>query len=177
MTFTWRSFIAKPAQRCQKRALTSTASSVVRVVDGPAERGQEPREPFRDVERAALRPLQHVVIGVALALDLRRQAVEALRTAVAREDQIPERTRNPAAAVVERMERDEPQMGEAGPDQQGFDRLGIEPREKARDLAGEGAAGGASKCTRCRPIGPDTTCIGPVASVRQPPTVIRDIPE
>ena len=38
-------------------------------------------------------------------------------------------------------------------------------------------AGGASKCLRWRPIGPDTTCIGPLASSRQAPTVILDIPE
>ncbi len=89
-----------------------------------------------------MRPLQHVVIRVALALDLRRQAVEALRAAVgAREDQIPERTRNPAVAVVERMERDEPQMGKAGADQQGLGRCGIEPREKAPDLAGDARGG------------------------------------
>jgi len=31
--------------------------------------------------------------------------------------------------------------------------------------------------TRWRPMGPDTTCIGPVASSRQPPTLILESPE
>jgi hypothetical protein len=61
-SFTCRSFNGMPAQRCQKRAFSSTASSVWSV------RWQ--------------RCVEHGVVILALTLDLCRQAVEALRTAV-----------------------------------------------------------------------------------------------
>ena len=38
------------------------------------------------------------------------------------------------------------------------------------------SAPGATKCIFSRPIAPETTCMGPVSIVRQPPTVMRCMP-
>ncbi|CAM2154787.1 hypothetical protein PT2222_310052 [Paraburkholderia tropica] len=66
---------------------------------------------------------------------MRRQTVEALRTAVrAREQQIADCARGTAVAVVERMQRDEPEMAESGLDQRRHLRGRVDPGEKARQL-------------------------------------------
>ena len=58
-----------------------------------------------------------------------------------RQQQITDGKGDTAIAVVERVQRDEPQMAE-------------------------------SRSDEWRPMGPGTTCIGTVASSRQPPTLI-----
>ena len=151
----------------------------VRAVDGAPQRAQEPRQPAGDVERALLRPLQHVVVVLALALDLRGQAVEPLRAAIgARQEQIADGARDAAVAVVEGMQRDEPQVREAGLDRAQARRCRRSPKPGNASISvGSVSAGGASKCTLRRPTGPETTCIGPSASLRQWPTAILLIPE
>ncbi len=60
---------------------------------------------------------------LALALDLRRQTVEPLWTAIGtRQQQIADGSGNTAIAVVERMQGDEPQVAEAGLEQRRFAR-------------------------------------------------------
>jgi len=44
--------------------------------------GEEPCEPLGDVQRPFLASLQDIVVGLAFALDLRGQAVEALRATI-----------------------------------------------------------------------------------------------
>ena len=46
--------------------------------DGSAQRAEEPGQPVGDIQRTLLRAFEDVVVGAALALDLRGQAVEAL---------------------------------------------------------------------------------------------------
>ena len=78
------------------------------------ERVEEPGEPLGDVQRPFLGLLKDVVVSLAFALDLRRQTVEALRAAVgACQQQITDGTGDTAIAIVERVQRDEPQMAEA----------------------------------------------------------------
>jgi hypothetical protein len=78
---------------------------VLRLIDGAMEGVEEPGEPLGDVHRPLLGPLQDVVVGLAFALDLRRQTVEALRAAVgARQQQITDGPGDTAIAVVERVQ-------------------------------------------------------------------------
>ena len=89
---------------------------MVCLVDGAMQRGEEPREPFGDNQRCFLGVVQNVVVGLALALDLRRQAVEALGAAIRTgQEQIAERTCDAAVAIIERVQGDPPQMREPGP--------------------------------------------------------------
>lgn len=82
-------------------------------VEGAAQAGKEPLQPRRDVERTLLGSLQDVVVGVALLPDLRGHAVEALRAVLrARELPVGNRAGDAAVAVLERVDRDEPQMRE-----------------------------------------------------------------
>ncbi len=50
--------------------------------NGALERTKKPRQPARNIERALLGAFEHGAVILALTLDLCRQAVEALRTAV-----------------------------------------------------------------------------------------------
>jgi hypothetical protein len=52
------------------------------LIDGAMQRIEEPGQPLGDIHRPLLGPLQSIVVGLALPLDLRRQAVEALRAAI-----------------------------------------------------------------------------------------------
>ena len=79
------------------------------LIDGKMERVEEPGKPLGDIHRPLLGPLQDVVVGLALPLDLRRQAVEALRAAIgACQEQIADGASDTTVAVVERVQRDEP---------------------------------------------------------------------
>jgi hypothetical protein len=83
----------------------------LRLIDSAMERVEKPHQPLRHVHRALLRAFEDLVIRLALALDLRRETIEALRAAIgAREQQIADRPRDAAVTVVERMQGDEPQM-------------------------------------------------------------------
>ena len=150
------------------------AEGVFGAVDGPLQAGEKPFQPRRHIEVALLRCFEHVVIGLALLADLRRHAVEALR-AFFRTGQrhVGDRARDAAVAVVEGVDRDEPEMREAGL-QHGVKRL-----LRVRTNPGMSAfrhrvvrQPAPRKCTRSRPTGPEITCIGPVLSSRQAPTVI-----
>ena len=88
-----------------------------RIVSAPSKaRSRQPKnqsQPGRDVEVAFLGRLEDVVVGVAFLPDLRRHAVEALRALLrARERHVGDRARDAAVAIVERMDGDEPEMGE-----------------------------------------------------------------
>ncbi|MNT61840.1 hypothetical protein D3C72_1995100 [compost metagenome] len=75
------------------------------------QRIEKPRQPPGDVQRTLLRTLQDVIVGLALALDLRGQAVEPLGTAVRPgQQQVADGPGDAAIAVIERMQRDEPQV-------------------------------------------------------------------
>src|SRR6218665_1025303 len=78
------------------------------------QRAEEPRQPAGDIERALLYAFEHVVVVLALALDLRRQAVEALRTAVGSgEEQVAYGAGDATIAGVERVQCHEPEVCEA----------------------------------------------------------------
>jgi hypothetical protein len=65
------------------------------LIDRMVQRGKEPRQPRRDIERAFLGPFEDVVIRLAVALDLGRQAAETLQAASgAREQQVADCTRS-----------------------------------------------------------------------------------
>jgi len=94
---------------------------VLRLIDGAMERVEKPGEPLGDVHRPLLGPLQDVVVGLAFALDLRRQAVEALRATVgARQQQVADGPSDTPVAVVERVQGDEPQVTKASLEQRRF---------------------------------------------------------
>ena len=81
----------------------------LRALDRALEAAQEPFDPYRHVQRSLLALLQHIVVGRALLLDLRRQAVEPLRTAFRPgQHQVGDRPRDPTVAVIEGVNRDEP---------------------------------------------------------------------
>src|SRR5690606_13582762 len=83
-----------------------------RLIDGAMQGVEEPGQPLGDVHGPLLGALQNIVVGLALPLDLRRQAVEALRAAVgARQQQITVGPGDTAVAVVERVQGPEPQTG------------------------------------------------------------------
>ena len=96
------------------------------------ERVEEPGQPLGDVQRPLLGPLQDVVVSLAFALDLRRQTVEALRAALgACQQQVADGPGDTAIAIVERVQRDEPQMAEPRFDQWWFVRWPVQPVEEA----------------------------------------------
>jgi hypothetical protein len=62
--------------------------------------GQEPNQPSGDIQRGFLSALQDVVVVLVFALDLRRQAVEALSTTVrARDAQVAQCPRDAPVSV------------------------------------------------------------------------------
>jgi hypothetical protein len=70
---------------------------------------EEPGEPIGDVERTFLGTFQDVVVRLALPLDLRRMAVEALRVAIGTvQQQVANGAGDAAIAVVEVVQGDEP---------------------------------------------------------------------
>ena len=114
----------------------------LRAGDGAPERTEEPRQPAGDVERAFLRALQHVVVVLALALDLRRQAVEALRATIgAGQEQIAHGAGDAPVAVVEGVQRHEPEVRQPGLDEHRLAGFLIGPREEARRLGGQHLGG------------------------------------
>src|SRR6202795_3155517 len=128
---------------------------VLGVVHRTMERVEEPGEPRGHIERSELRALQDVVVTAAFRLDLSRQAVETLRTAIgAGEQQVAYRPGDTAVAVVERMQRNEPQMRQ--PRLENGRRVGvvIGPLEKPCCLAVETPSGGGSEMTPRTPDGP-----------------------
>lgn len=75
------------------------------------------------------------------------------------------------------MQGNQPQVGQPGFDDGVARQGGFKPVKEGLGLRGQSAAGGASKCTFSLPISsvfwPDTTCMGPLASVRHAATVMR----
>ncbi len=139
---------------------------VLRLVDGPVQGVEKPGKPLGDIERRLLGALQDVVVGIALSLDLRGQAVESLWAAVgARYTRAS--SRSPMARAIRPLPSSNgcnvtnhkwasPALINGG----SLDDPLTQPKNRSiSDLMR--LAGGASKCTRCRPRGPDTTCIGP----------------
>ncbi len=83
------------------------------LVDGAMQRGEEPSEPLGDIQRLLLGALQDVVVGLALALDLRRKAVEALGATIrAGQEQVADGTRDAAISIIKRVQGNEPQVGD-----------------------------------------------------------------
>ena len=164
-----------PAHRCQNWALSSTPASVA----------SEPctarsRQPRNQCSATGSRPagllggFQLVVIVFALALNLGAEAVKALmRSFCPGQSHVAHGAAQAAVAVVKRVQGDQPQVGQPGFDEGVALRGGFKPVKKAWVCAGRVAAGGASKCTFSRPTGPDTTRMGPLASVRHAATVMR----
>jgi hypothetical protein len=73
--------------------------------------GEEPSEPFVDVQRWFLRAFQNLAVGLALGLDLRRQAEKrcGLSSAQAKNRSLTARATQPLPAV-ERRQCDEPHV-------------------------------------------------------------------
>src|SRR5690606_32720904 len=108
---------------------------LLRLIDGAMQGVEEPDEPLGDVHGPLLGALQDVVVGLALPLDLRREAVEALRTAVgARKPQVADGPGDTAIAVVERVQGHEPQMGKPRLDERWLTRVRIDPFEETTRL-------------------------------------------
>ncbi len=121
-SFTWRSFMGVAAQVLPEARLGQDGiQRVLRLIDGAMERVEEPGEPLGDVHRSLLGPLQDVVVGLALPLDLRRQTIEALWAAVGTcQQQVADGPSDTSVAIVERVQGDEPEMPEAGLEQRRF---------------------------------------------------------
>jgi hypothetical protein len=87
----------------------------VRTIDRASETRKEPFHPERHVQRALVRLLKHVVVLGALLADLRRHAVEALRAVLrARQREIGNRTGGAPIAIVQGVDRHEPEITESG---------------------------------------------------------------
>src|SRR5438445_1898963 len=85
----------------------------LRAIKRAIEATEEPLQPRRDIELTLLRCLQHVIIRTALVADLRGHAVKALRALVRScERHISDRARSASVAVLERVDGDEPEMGD-----------------------------------------------------------------
>ena len=86
-------------------------------LEGPAEATEKPGQPLRDVERSLLRCLEKVVVVIPLVADLRGHAVEPLRSTLgAWECPVRNCARDSAVAVVERVNRHEPQVRDRCPE-------------------------------------------------------------
>jgi hypothetical protein len=55
---------------------------VLCLIDRAMKHSEKPGEPLGDIQRSLLGPLQDVVVGIALALDLDRKAIKSLWAAV-----------------------------------------------------------------------------------------------
>src|SRR5688572_10402208 len=87
------------------------AESVVRPFDRTEQTTEKPFLPGCNVQTPFLGLLQHVVVVIALAANLRGHAVKALACAFcASERHVCNRARDPAVAVIERMDGDEPKV-------------------------------------------------------------------
>jgi hypothetical protein len=86
----------------------------LRAVEGAVQAVEKPREPGRQVETTFLRLFQHVVVRIPLQTYLGGHAVKPLR-AILRpcKRHIGDRARDTSVAIVERMDGDKPEMGEA----------------------------------------------------------------
>src|SRR5712691_5667486 len=95
-----------------------------------------PYEPRCHIQAVALRALQDGIVRIATIHDLRREAEQALRPLlVLAERHVGDHAREAPVAILEWVQRDEPEMREAGADQT-VEWLGrsIEPVEKAPEL-------------------------------------------
>ncbi len=107
----------------------------LRALEGTVEAVEEPGNPGGDLQGALLGPLEDLVIALALDPDLGRHAVEALRSLIrAREGQVGDGAGDPPVAVVEGVDRHEPEVCEGGLED-GIDRRRpFEPAEESRHL-------------------------------------------
>src|SRR5438067_5773909 len=95
-----------------------------------------PYEPRRHIQAVALRALQDRIVRIATIHDLRRETEQALRPLlVLAEGHVGDRACEAPVAILERVQRDEPEMREAGADQSVESlRRSIEPVEKPPEL-------------------------------------------
>lgn len=132
-------------------------------------------QPAGDVEQPFLGSFQATVIAAAVGKDAGRQCVEADRLRLRLgQGEIGECAGEAAIAVVERVQSDEPQMGDAGTQQRvqrGVGARAANQSRKAASWASRPSRGGASKWTVGRSSLPETTCIG--SSPRSAPMRMR----
>ncbi|SIN83089.1 hypothetical protein SAMN05444168_0708 [Paraburkholderia phenazinium] len=153
------------------------AEGMLGAVHCAVERVEEPCEPGRHVARTFLRHFEDVVVVLALSLNLRRQAVEAwgLPSACSSSKSTKARAIRPLPSSkgsnVTNHRWASPALRTGGSPES----LLTQSRNRTVSASSR-SAGGASKWTRWRPIGPETTCMGPFASSRQVPTRTRDMP-
>jgi len=96
------------------------------------ETAEKPLEPRRDVQRPSLRFFEDAVVVAALLADLSGHAIETLRAPLRpRQRHVRDRARNSAVAVVERMNRHEPEMRERRFQHRFGGLVAVEPVEKA----------------------------------------------
>ena len=97
------------------------------------EHGQEPAQPGRDIECALLRGFELLVVFVTARHDRGTERVEANRRLFGlRQGAIGDRAGDTAIAVVERMQRDQPEVGDAcSQDRIEPARRGVEPVDEA----------------------------------------------
>ena len=101
------------------------------LVDGTMQGVKEPEQPFGDVHRSLLRAFENLVIGLPLALNLARQAIETLRAAIGpRQQQIADGTCDTSVSVVEGVQGDKPEMSHSCLDQRRLFRCVVDPLEE-----------------------------------------------
>src|SRR5262245_19414931 len=113
------------------RRVDHTGERRLRSFDRSGQATEEPLHPRRNLHRRLLRPLENAVVLAALFADLRRHAVEPLRTSFrSGERHVGDRPGNPAVAIVEWMNRHEPEMRESGFQHRFSRRVTVEPLEE-----------------------------------------------
>lgn len=132
---------------------------------------EELGEPGCHVESSFLRVLEDFVVVPSFPLNLCRKTVGSLRPAICTgQKKVAERTSDAAVAVFEGVQRDEPQLREASLQDGMICRVGVHSVDHACQLSLNPSRGWSFEVNRRRPSGPETTCIGLLASSRSIPT-------
>lgn len=161
------------ARQCfpESRLLHDFAERDPCVLDRAAQTCQKPFELRPHIHIALLCRLKDLVISGALLLDLCRHAVEALWAVLgARKCHVGNGTRDTAIAAIKWMDVTNHRWAIADFRMASMAVTVLNQSIKARNSRSSRGAAGASKRMCSRPIGPETTCIGPVLSPRHAPT-------
>ena len=112
-TFLWRSFAPNVLMAWRTRPLYRTCfQAFTGAVEGSVEAPEKPLQPWRKIRGSSLLLFQLAVVVAAFRLNLGRHAVESIRASVGTgKKHIGNRARNSAVAVIEGVNRHEPEMG------------------------------------------------------------------
>src|SRR5690606_18982206 len=113
-----------------------TLDTQQRLLQGFFQRIEEPLEPWGDIELTTLRSFKMVIVGIATRHDRRTQRIETHRLLLClRQRTISHRTGHAPIAIVEGMQRDQPQVRYACTQQRiQASRRMIEPGNKLIEL-------------------------------------------